>query len=287
MERFRTVNVSDMLAQQTNDQLALSPIVIENGHITTGSSGQGANLSVAEIRMDHVNQGRTHQHAMVRPTWTSTTLRFNHCSIGCLAAASRISRRIGHDNGTGSGFCDNFTQYQIPPPSCSDAGGQINQRESARFFHALTVRIRDDSGQWPRLRRGHWNWILNDLLRKSIDNVTVVTRAEDIALASLFGRSPDIKVGRSPGRSDPELCDFRGRNRCDRHGFWSGGAISQSSTTFRTCLCRWRPPTQAPLNGWGGICVERTGTKSRRKVFRSMRLPVTRMVRWAGDTAQG
>ena len=62
--------------------------------------------------------------------------------------------------------------------------------------------------------------------------------------ARVHDGSPDIKVGRSPGRSDQELCDL-GRNRLIHGFFWD------LPRAVFPCLCR-RPPTQAPL--WlGGL----------------------------------
>ena len=80
-----------------------------------------------------------------------------------------------------------------------------------------------------------------------------------LALITLFGlfMSPDIKVGRSPGRSDQELCDL-GRNRLIHGFFWDlPEQYFLASVDGRL--------TQAPLWLPTGACS--AAAKSRRKVF--------------------
>ena len=83
--------------------------------------------------------------------------------------------------------------------------------------------------------------------------------------------SPDIKVGRSPGRSDQELCDL-GRNRLIHGFFWD----LQEQYFLASVDGRLR----RPRSGWGACSA---AAKSRRKVFNLWLLLDDR---WAGDTAQ-
>ena len=86
----------------------------------------------------------------------------------------------------------------------------------------------------------------------------------------LFG-SPDIKVGRSPGRSDQELCDL-GRNRLIHGFFWD--------LPEQYFLASVDGRLRRPRSGWGACSA---AAKSRRKVFNLWLLLDDR---WAGDTAQ-
>ena len=86
-----------------------------------------------------------------------------------------------------------------------------------------------------------------------------------------FKGSPDIKVGRSPGRSDQELCDL-GRNRLI-HGFYWDLPEQYFLASVDGRLRR-------PRSGWGACSA---AAKSRRKVFNLWLLLDDR---WAGDTAQ-
>ena len=85
-----------------------------------------------------------------------------------------------------------------------------------------------------------------------------------------FG-SPDIKVGRSPGRSDQELCDL-GRNRLIHGFFWD--------LPEQYFLASVDGRLRRPRSGWGACSA---AAKSRRKVFNLWLLLDDR---WAGDTAQ-
>ena len=86
----------------------------------------------------------------------------------------------------------------------------------------------------------------------------------------IFG-SPDIKVGRSPGRSDQELCDL-GRNRLIHGFFWD--------LPEQYFLASVDGRLRRPRSGWGACSA---AAKSRRKVFNLWLLLDDR---WAGDTAQ-
>ena len=86
----------------------------------------------------------------------------------------------------------------------------------------------------------------------------------------LYG-SPDIKVGRSPGRSDQELCDL-GRNRLIHGFFWD--------LPEQYFLASVDGRLRRPRSGWGACSA---AAKSRRKVFNLWLLLDDR---WAGDTAQ-
>ena len=83
--------------------------------------------------------------------------------------------------------------------------------------------------------------------------------------------SPDIKVGRSPGRSDQELCDL-GRNRLIHGFFWD--------LPEQYFLASVDGRLRKPRSGWGACSA---AAKSRRKVFNLWLLLDDR---WAGDTAQ-
>ena len=72
--------------------------------------------------------------------------------------------------------------------------------------------------------------------------------------AHLMG-SPDIKVGRSPGRSDQELCDL-GRNRLIHGFFWD--------LPEQYFLASVDGRLRRPRSGWGACSA---AAKSRRKVF--------------------
>ena len=86
-----------------------------------------------------------------------------------------------------------------------------------------------------------------------------------------FSGSPDIKVGRSPGRSDQELCDL-GRNRLIHGFFWD--------LPEQYFLASVDGRLRRPRSGWGACSA---AAKSRRKVFNLWLLLDDR---WAGDTAQ-
>ena len=86
----------------------------------------------------------------------------------------------------------------------------------------------------------------------------------------MFG-SPDIKVGRSPGRSDQELCDL-GRNRLIHGFFWD--------LPEQYFLASVDGRLRRPRSGWGACSA---AAKSRRKAFNLWLLLDDR---WAGDTAQ-
>ena len=88
--------------------------------------------------------------------------------------------------------------------------------------------------------------------------------------AAEFG-SPDIKVGRSPGRSDQELCDL-GRNRLIHGFFWD--------LPEQYFLASVDGRLRRPRSGWGACSA---AAKSRRKAFNLWLLLDDR---WAGDTAQ-
>ena len=83
--------------------------------------------------------------------------------------------------------------------------------------------------------------------------------------------SPDIKVGRSPGRSDQELCDL-GRNRLIHGFFWD--------LPEQYFLASVDGRLRRPRSGWGACSA---AAKSRRKV---LNLWLLLDDRWAGDTAQ-
>ena len=83
--------------------------------------------------------------------------------------------------------------------------------------------------------------------------------------------SPDIKVGRSPGRSDQELCDL-GRNRLIHGFFWD--------LPEQYFLASVDGRLRRPRSGWGACSA---AAKSRRKVFNLWLLLDDR---WAADTAQ-
>ena len=76
----------------------------------------------------------------------------------------------------------------------------------------------------------------------------------------------DIKVGRSPGRSDQELCDVTG------FSFWD--------LPEQYFLASVDGRLRRPRSGWGACSA---AAKSRRKVFNLWLLLDDR---WAGDTAQ-
>ena len=97
-----------------------------------------------------------------------------------------------------------------------------------------------------------------------------VLPASLIKQASING-SPDIKVGRSPGRSDQELCDL-GRNRLIHGFFWD--------LPEQYFLASVDGRLRRPRSGWGACSA---AAKSRRKVFNLWLLLDDR---WAGDTAQ-
>ena len=86
-----------------------------------------------------------------------------------------------------------------------------------------------------------------------------------------FSGSPDIKVGRSPGRSDQELCDL-GRNRLIHGFFWD--------LPEQYFLASVDGRLRRPRSGWGACSA---AAKSRRKAFNLWLLLDDR---WAGDTAQ-
>ena len=86
-----------------------------------------------------------------------------------------------------------------------------------------------------------------------------------------FLGSPDIKVGRSPGRSDQELCDL-GRNRLIHGFFWD--------LPEQYFLASVDGRLRRPRSGWGACSA---AAKSRRKVFNLWLLLDDR---WTGDTAQ-
>ena len=98
---------------------------------------------------------------------------------------------------------------------------------------------------------------------------------EQIRAVALYvpdtGGSPDIKVGRSPGRSDQELCDL-GRNRLIHGFFWD--------LPEQYFLASVDGRLRRPRSGWGACSA---AAKSRRKVFNLWLLLDDR---WAGDTAQ-
>ena len=71
----------------------------------------------------------------------------------------------------------------------------------------------------------------------------------------VFYGSPDIKVGRSPGRSDQELCDL-GRNRLIHGFFWD--------LPEQYFLASVDGRLRRPRSGWGACSA---AAKSRRKVF--------------------
>ena len=75
-----------------------------------------------------------------------------------------------------------------------------------------------------------------------------------LVYAISFG-SPDIKVGRSPGRSDQELCDL-GRNRLIHGFFWD--------LPEQYFLASVDGRLRRPRSGWGACSA---AAKSRRKVF--------------------
>ena len=101
-------------------------------------------------------------------------------------------------------------------------------------------------------------------------NAPGVPRMVEYAFTTRNG-SPDIKVGRSPGRSDQELCDL-GRNRLIHGFFWDlPEQYSLASVDGRL---------RRPRSGWGACSA---AAKSRRKVFNLWLLLDDR---WAGDTAQ-
>ena len=88
---------------------------------------------------------------------------------------------------------------------------------------------------------------------------------------ALNNGSPDIKVGRSPGRSDQELCDL-GRNRLIHGFFWD--------LPEQYFLASVDGRLRRPRSGWGACSA---AAKSRRKV---LNLWLLLDDRWAGDTAQ-
>ena len=90
-------------------------------------------------------------------------------------------------------------------------------------------------------------------------------------LSAELSGSPDIKVGRSPGRSDQELCDL-GRNRLIHGFFWD--------LPEQYFLASVDGRLRRPRSGWGACSA---AAKSRRKVFNLWLLLDDR---WAGDTAQ-
>ena len=94
--------------------------------------------------------------------------------------------------------------------------------------------------------------------------------ARVLATPAISG-SPDIKVGRSPGRSDQELCDL-GRNRLIHGFFWD--------LPEQYFLASVDGRLRRPRSGWGACSA---AAKSRRKVFNLWLLLDDR---WAGDTAQ-
>ena len=73
--------------------------------------------------------------------------------------------------------------------------------------------------------------------------------------AGQMSGSPDIKVGRSPGRSDQELCDL-GRNRLIHGFFWD--------LPEQYFLASVDGRLRRPRSGWGACSA---AAKSRRKVF--------------------
>ena len=96
------------------------------------------------------------------------------------------------------------------------------------------------------------------------------THTITLSTGEVFG-SPDIKVGRSPGRSDQELCDL-GRNRLIHGFFWD--------LPEQYFLASVDGRLRRPRSGWGACSA---AAKSRRKVFNLWLLLDDR---WAGDTAQ-
>ena len=94
---------------------------------------------------------------------------------------------------------------------------------------------------------------------------------KQLAFSPVTSGSPDIKVGRSPGRSDQELCDL-GRNRLIHGFFWD--------LPEQYFLASVDGRLRRPRSGWGACSA---AAKSRRKVFNLWLLLDDR---WAGDTAQ-
>ena len=94
---------------------------------------------------------------------------------------------------------------------------------------------------------------------------------KQLAFSPVIFGSPDIKVGRSPGRSDQELCDL-GRNRLIHGFFWD--------LPEQYFLASVDGRLRRPRSGWGACSA---AAKSRRKVFNLWLLLDDR---WAGDTAQ-
>ena len=112
-------------------------------------------------------------------------------------------------------------------------------------------------------------------IQSGVQKVVLKRAVADIVPDSVLNApkngSPDIKVGRSPGRSDQELCDL-GRNRLIHGFFWD--------LPEQYFLASVDGRLRRPRSGWGACSA---AAKSRRKVFN---LWLLLDGRWAGDTAQ-
>ena len=122
----------------------------------------------------------------------------------------------------------------------------------ASFAHRSRLAIAPDGSRVAlSLLRGQESHIyLRDL--SSVD-ATLLPGTEG-GHGPFFG-SPDIKVGRSPGRSDQELCDL-GRNRLIHGFFWD--------LPEQYFLASVDGRLRRPRSGWGACSA---AAKSRRKVF--------------------
>ena len=143
----------------------------------------------------------------------------------------------------------------LPPARRRLVVGSGNALPTARVVFSDEPVVFSDEGQYGRVLE----------VEKGVDSAVVVS-----ASGTKHG-SPDIKVGRSPGRSDQELCDL-GRNRLIHGFFWD--------LPEQYFLASVDGRLRRPRSGWGACSA---AAKSRRKVFNLWLLLDDR---WAGDTAQ-
>ena len=145
----------------------------------------------------------------------------------------------------------------LPVASFGGAAVKLYHRELASFDEKYAAMVKKEAFQ-------QLNSVIGDVTKLGSLADTVVSLAENVG-------SPDIKVGRSPGRSDQELCDL-GRNRLIHGFFWD--------LPEQYFLASVDGRLRRPRSGWGACSA---AAKSRRKVFNLWLLLDDR---WAGDTAQ-
>ena len=151
---------------------------------------------------------------------------------------------------------DGTTRYRHPTQEAPQIEQRLSSALDTKFDELLFLKYRA-TNEPPYL----FEWV--DSIGVRLDYGAALVRISE--------GSPDIKVGRSPGRSDQELCDL-GRNRLIHGFFWD--------LPEQYFLASVDGRLRRPRSGWGACSA---AAKSRRKVFNLWLLLDDR---WAGDTAQ-